>query len=179
MIIVGLGNPGPDYLGTRHNIGFEILDQLADALGVSWSAERDVLAARTGDHWLIKPQTYMNRSGHAIRDFLVYKNISIESADLHQHLLVIHDELDFAVGQWKVQRDRSSAGHNGVQSIIDALSTKDFQRVRVGIGNGKAFNIPSEDFVLQSFPHTDRILLNLVITEIVDTVRQRLQTPTD
>jgi PTH1 family peptidyl-tRNA hydrolase len=109
MIIVGLGNPGPEYTGTRHNVGFAVLDQLALSLGISWSTERNTLAAREGDVWLLKPQTFMNHSGQALRDFLIYKNISTAGADLHQHLLVIHDELDFAVGQWKMQRDRSSA----------------------------------------------------------------------
>lgn len=173
MIIVGLGNPGPEYTGTRHNAGFVVLDQLAETLGLSWSPERDVLAARESDLWLLKPQSFMNHSGQALRDFLVYKNISTEAAALHQQLLVIHDELDFAVGQWKMQRDRSSAGHNGVQSIIDAFSTKDFTRIRVGIGSGQLINIPNEEYVLQTIPTTDRPLLDQVTKEIIGVIQEK------
>ncbi len=165
MIIVGLGNPGPDYTGTRHNVGFAVLDQLAEALAVSWSQERDVLAVRTGDHWLVKPQTYMNRSGDALKDFLTYKNISLDGADLHRDLVVIHDELDFPPGEVKRQHSRSSAGHNGVQSIIDALSTKDFARIRIGIG--KSDVIPTEDYVLQTLPAPDRELVRAAIDQAV------------
>lgn len=156
MIIVGLGNPGQEFTGTRHNLGFVILDRLAAAHELSWVRERDVMVARSGDHWLIKPGTYMNRSGTAVKDFFAYKNISTDSADLHRDLLVVHDELDFEPGVWKIQRDRSSAGHNGVQSIIDAFGTKDFNRLRIGIGNGQASGIPGEDYVLQSIPAPDR-----------------------
>lgn len=175
MIIVGLGNPGSDYIGTRHNIGFAVLDQFAETLGLSWSPERDVLVARESDVWLLKPQSYMNHSGQALRDFLIYKNIPTTGANLHQQLLVIHDELDFSVGQWKMQRDRSSAGHNGVQSIIDAFSTKDFSRIRVGIGSGKLINIPNEEYVLQTIPATDRPLLDQATKEIIDVIQEKIQ----
>lgn len=174
MIIVGLGNPGKEYVGTRHNLGFQVLDQLAQDLHLEWTVERDVLVTRSGEHWLLKPQTYMNRSGQALKDFFSYKNISTESADIHRNLLVIHDELDFEPGQWKLQRGRSSAGHNGVQSIIDAMNTKDFERLRIGIGSGKSFNIPSEDFVLQTFPSTELPAIHVAVSEVVELIKKQL-----
>lgn len=174
MVLIGLGNPGPEYTGTRHNLGWQVIDALAEKLGLSWAAERDVMLARTEPHWLIKPQTFMNRSGQALRDWLTYKNISTDLADLHRDLLVIHDELDFAPGVWKIQRDRSSAGHNGVQSIIDQLGSKDFTRLRMGIGSGRDFGIPSEDFVLQRPPELERTALRTAITEAVEQLQTTL-----
>lgn len=168
MILVGLGNPGPEYATTRHNLGFVVLDALAQSLDVSWNHEREVVVARYGDSWLLKPQTFMNKSGSALQDFLTYKNISIDSADIHRDLLVVHDELDFEPGDYKIQRDRSSAGHNGVQSIIDQFNTKDFSRLRLGIGNGRLNDIPSEDYVLQRPPEAERELLATAVTQAVE-----------
>ncbi len=175
MIIVGLGNPGQEFTGTRHNLGFVVLDQLAATLGVSWAHERDVMVARIGHDWLIKPWTYMNRSGAALKDFFAYHNISTDPADLHRDLLVVHDELDFEPGVWKTQRGRSSAGHNGVQSIIDACGTKDFNRLRIGIGNGQSSGIPGEDYVLQSIPAPDREPLVQAISAAVESIISKIK----
>lgn len=172
MIIVGLGNPGKEYFGTRHNLGFVVVDALAATLGLTWSNERGVMAARFGDHWLLKPQTYMNRSGDCLKDFFAYKNISINSADLHRDLIIVHDELDFPPGEFKLQRDRSSAGHNGVQSVIDAFSSKDFSRIRIGIG--KLPQIPIEEYVLQNIPAVDQSAIDEATTAVVDLLRKKL-----
>lgn len=174
MIIVGLGNPGPEYSATRHNLGWQVVEALAQHLGTTWERDRDVLVARFGSHWLVKPQTFMNRSGVALRDWLEYKNISIDPADLHRDLLVVHDELDFEPGVFKMQRDRSSAGHNGVQSIIDQLNSKDFYRLRIGIGSGRELGIPNEDFVLQRPPQPEREALNTVIPQAVQQLQELL-----
>lgn len=172
MIIIGLGNPGKDYLDTRHNVGFEAIEALAKALGADWTADRDVAVARYGDHWLIKPQTYMNRSGDALKDFFTYKNIATDPATVLDQMIVIHDELDFPPGEVKAQRDRSSAGHNGVQSIIDAFSTKDFTRFRIGIG--KSPHIPTDEYVLQNIPDQERPAINEAIATTAELLRKKI-----
>jgi PTH1 family peptidyl-tRNA hydrolase len=174
MIIVGLGNPGTDYAGTRHNIGFAILDTLLARLGGEWKEDRGVLYATVQGHWLLKPQKYMNRSGQALREFFSWHNLPNDPAALHAHLIVVHDDLDFPVGTMREQRDRSSAGHNGVQSIIDAFSTKDFTRFRVGIGQPATAVIPIEDFVLQRFLPEEREQLEGVTEDIVRMLEERI-----
>lgn len=133
-ILVGLGNPGRDYSTTRHNIGFIFLDYLADKEGLSfkeskWQAEvvKDVLWGKTV--LLVKPQTYMNKSGTAVSQILHY--YQVETANL----IVVHDDLDLPFGRIKIVTNRGDGGHKGIRSIIQHLGgTKDFVRIRVGIG---------------------------------------------
>ncbi|HEX6803888.1 MAG TPA: aminoacyl-tRNA hydrolase [Terriglobales bacterium] len=132
-LIVGLGNPGPEYEFTPHNLGFLAVDWLADDLKVEVrNRQSKALTARAQigpeQVLLAKPQTYMNLSGLAVADLAAKLEIRPEA-----DLIVIQDELDFPFGTLRVQRARSSAGHNGIESIIDALGTKDFLRVRIGV----------------------------------------------
>ena len=117
----------------------------------------------------------MNRSGHALHEFFKWHNLPTDSAALHAQLIVIHDDLDFPIGTYREQRDRSSAGHNGVQSIIDAFSTKDFTRIRVGIGQPATEVIPIEDFVLQQFLPTEREQIGAVTEDIIRLLEQQLE----
>lgn len=174
MIITGLGNPGQEFAATRHNFGFMVLDALATSLGCEWQEDRSVLWSKVGQHWLLKPQSYMNRSGHALSEFFRWHNISAETAALHANLLVVHDDLDFPLGTLREQRDRSSAGHNGVQSIIDAFSTKDFSRLRLGIAQESLAVIPTEEFVLQQFLPNERPLLDETIQEAVRLLTEKI-----
>ena len=168
-LIVGLGNPSEKYIYTRHNIGFIILDMLADKLGVQFKKEDKfksltalikVEPSTEGSTLLVKPQTYMNLSGDSVR--LVSDFYKIEP----KNILIIHDDIDFEVGQIKKQFGKSSAGHNGVQSVIDCLNTNEFYRLRVGIGNPSidstsslqarsGLQVASEDFVLRNIPKED------------------------
>lgn len=132
-LIVGLGNPGPQYELTPHNLGFLVLDQFAHSLNVEVrNRQSRALTARTqiGDEQVIlaKPETFMNLSGIAVRELIAKNQLQPES-----DLVVIQDELDFPLGTLRVQRNRSSAGHNGIESIIDFLGTKDFVRIRIGV----------------------------------------------
>ena len=133
-LIVGLGNPGLDYEFTPHNVGFLLIDRLADDLKVE-VRNRQSKALTAATHIgqepvvLAKPETYMNLSGLAVRGLLEKLELKPEA-----DLIVIQDELDFPFGTMRIQRARSSAGHNGIESIIDALGTKDFLRVRIGVG---------------------------------------------
>ena len=132
-LIVGLGNPGPQYEFTPHNLGFLVVDWLADELKVDVrNRQCRALTARTtiGNEQVVlaKPETYMNLSGDAVRCLVEKLELTPES-----DLIVVQDELDFPFGTLRVQRNRSSAGHNGIESIIGSIGTKDFVRIRIGV----------------------------------------------
>lgn len=133
-IIVGLGNPGPRYRNTRHNVGFTVLDRLAEALGVEITRERhEGLLASVLWHGmkvlLVKPMTFMNRSGDCVA--AVVRN-RIESAS---DLLVVMDDVNLPLGKLRIRAGGSAGGHNGLKSIIERFGSEDFHRLRLGVGN--------------------------------------------
>ena len=135
-LIVGLGNPGPEYEQTPHNMGFLAVDQIAADLGVTIGNRRHkavTASAKLAGHdvLLAKPETFMNLSGHSVRD-LVREQTERGEFDVALDLIVVYDELAFPLGVVRIKPDGSSAGHNGVQSLIDAVGEK-FIRVRIGI----------------------------------------------
>ncbi len=133
-LIVGLGNPGAKYEGTRHNAGFWFVDCLAREAGsqlrleAKFHGEVGKVSVAGRDVWLLKPNTFMNRSGHAVRAIAQFYQIEI--ADI----LVVHDELDVPAGALRVKQGGGHAGHNGLRDIIDQLGGNEFMRLRVGIG---------------------------------------------
>ena len=131
-LIVGLGNPGPRYDGTRHNLGFAVLDRLAAELSASFRARDRALVAQARhgglDLVLVKPQTYMNESGRAVVPLM--RRHGLAAADL----LVVHDDLDLAVGVVRLRRGGGPGGHRGVESIIVSLGDREFPRLKLGIG---------------------------------------------
>lgn len=148
-MIVGLGNPGPEYKDTRHNIGFKVVELLAHDLGIRLDNRRfQSRNARTRlegkDIIFLCPMTYMNLSGRAVRQCVDYYKIDIED------VLVIHDDLDLPMGRIKIARQGGAGGHKGVQSIIDHLGGAKFPRIRIGIGRPR-YNETTEAFVLSSF----------------------------
>jgi PTH1 family peptidyl-tRNA hydrolase len=168
MIIVGLGNPGSEYTATRHNLGWLAIDALQQSLAATpWKQEDHVLWSRAGSHWLIKPTDFMNQSGLALFRFLNYKKIPCQPAT---DLVVIHDEIDLPVGELRDQTDRSSAGHQGVQSIIDQLGTQNFRRIRIGIGANRLANssIPAEDYVLGKIPAEDQPVIDQTVKQVAE-----------
>lgn len=171
-IIVGLGNPGIKYAKTRHNAGWLILDHLINELQketnqtITWRSKRDWLAeiAEIDNILLVKPQTMMNNSGQAVRAILDYYDLIV--VDLSNRLLVIHDELDLPSGTVRWSNNSRSAGHNGVQSIIDHLGTQNFIRYRVGI---QPIEPPTDTiaYVLKNFSASElKNLQNIDLTEI-------------
>ena len=170
-IIIGLGNPGKQYENTRHSFGFRVLDFLVGrpSLGEGgWDEKYSSKFIKLEDVILAKPQTFMNKSGEAVKEILKYYD--------NAQLIVIHDELDLPLGSIRVQKDISAAGHNGVQSIIDELGTKDFIRIRLGIDNPQTRGqIPGDDFVLQKFTEQEEQIVNEVL-EITKTAIETLQT---
>ncbi len=132
-LIVGLGNPGREYAGTRHNVGFMIVDRLASAVGADFRVEKAWRAevARAGDAFLCKPLTYMNLSGEAVRSVAQFYKITPAET------LVIADDLALPLGKLRLRGSGSSGGHNGLKSIIDHLGTLEVPRLRVGIGEAQ------------------------------------------
>lgn len=149
-MIVGLGNPGRKYEPTRHNVGFMVIDRLAEKYNISLSHKKFDCLFGTGTIdevkvLLVKPQAYMNRSGPPIFGLSAYYNIS------HEQILVIHDDIDLILGQLKIKAKGGHGGHNGIKSIIDAFGCGDFARIRIGIGRPYAEEIDVTDHVLGRF----------------------------
>ncbi len=153
-MFVGLGNPGNEYAGTRHNIGFEVVNYLSNKwdIHLNKSKFQGVFGVGTVDGesvLLVKPLTYMNLSGTCIRQLLDFYKIDLDD------LVIIYDEMDFAPGQVKLRQRGSAAGHNGIRSTIQHLGTDEFNRIRMGIGRPVEKGI-NADFVLSPF-HPDEI----------------------
>lgn len=174
-LIVGLGNPGKKYERTRHNVGFLAVDALRNDTFSEWKLLKSLEAeASEGEIEgkkviLLKPQTFMNLSGRAVSAAMKKYRITYE------HLIVIHDDLDIPFGEIKAQKNKSAAGHNGVQSVIDALGTKDFWRMRVGIG-ARPKEMASDVFVLQKFSVAEiNSMKGAIIPEMNKRISQHLQ----
>jgi PTH1 family peptidyl-tRNA hydrolase len=175
-IIIGLGNPGTEYENTRHNTGFMLVDKLARDAGAVWQFNKRFKAeiAESRGVFFVKPQTFMNESGIAVAAVLSYYKLlprtlgilKAKGADLSQILTVAHDDLDIEFGKYKISVDSRSAGHRGVQSIIDHLKTKNFQRIRLGIKPEEKNRIPTDKFVLMKFSAEEKEKLNALINTI-------------
>lgn len=177
-LIVGLGNPGQEYDHTRHNLGFVFVDKLRDELSFpefklekKFAAEISEGAAHEKKLLLVKPQTFMNLSGEAIQKIMAFYKLS--PADL----LIIHDDIDIPVGKYKIATDSSSAGHNGVQNIIDQLGTQTFQRLRIGIGETKEDDVPVcrlgvHDFVLGRITPDEQTRITAIEKAILEAIEQ-------
>jgi peptidyl-tRNA hydrolase, PTH1 family len=138
-MIAGLGNPGKKYSQTRHNIGFMVVDELArrnsQNFGKSrFDAEYVNLSMKQDKLFLVKPQSYMNKSGFPIQKLASYFKINLSN------IIVVHDDIDLPFGRLRISKDRGHGGHNGIRSIIDAFGKKDFSRIRVGIANPERQN---------------------------------------
>lgn len=133
-IIAGLGNPGDQYSRTRHNIGFSVVDALASTANLSIDKTKfDAQYVKTRlagqDLFLVKPMTYMNRSGLSVQKFASFYKINVPD------IIIVHDDMDLVFGKLKIVKSRGHGGHNGVRSIIDCFGKKDFIRVRLGVGH--------------------------------------------
>ena len=149
-ILVGLGNPGPQYALTRHNIGFMCVDAFAKNLdSQNWAQDHKALVCKTKIKnqaiILAKPQTFMNLSGESVISILQFYKIPIEN------LIVAHDEIDIPFNSMRVHKNRSPGGHNGIKSISQLLGTNDYTRLRLGVGRPAHPEMSVADFVLQKF----------------------------
>lgn len=173
-LIIGLGNPGPEYKNTRHNVGFRILDELmiqglfdlsefklekkfkAEVANGTFGAEKIILA---------KPQTFMNESGQAVKALKTFYKIK------PKEIIVIQDDLDLPNGKIRISTESSSAGHKGIDSIIKNLKTKTFIRIRVGISNELKEIMPADKFVLQKLSEEDEEMLEGKIPDIIESIK--------
>lgn len=144
-LIVGLGNPGKDYKNTRHNVGFLVLDNYLNTSDWKEKFNANYHEARiNGEKVLfIKPLTYMNLSGDAIVKFINYYDVNLDD------ILVIHDDLDLPFSTYKLKKNSSAGGHNGIKSIINRLNSQDFARLKIGVSHDKT--IDTKDYVLGNF----------------------------
>ncbi|MGE5591757.1 MAG: aminoacyl-tRNA hydrolase [Bacillota bacterium] len=171
-LVVGLGNPGPEYARTRHNAGFWVLDELARRLGAN--VGRRAFSGLTGEAlvvcrkvFLLKPQTYMNRSGEAVRAALAYYRLE------PSQLLVICDDLDMVLGKIRLRLQGSSGGHRGLQSIADHLGTTEYPRLKIGIGRPESRD-DVVDYVLGSVSGEERDALAQAVTRAADAAEAAL-----
>lgn len=174
-LVVGLGNPGPRYAGTRHNVGAMVLDHLAAQCGERFSVQRgqraEVVQGRLapaggapGPRLLLaKPTSFMNESGGPVQSLLKYFHVPVE------RLLVVHDELDIDAGDLRLKVGGGEGGHNGLRSISSSVGTRAYARVRVGIGRPPGRMDPA-DYVLQSFPAQSRADVELLVVDAADAV---------
>jgi PTH1 family peptidyl-tRNA hydrolase len=165
-IIVGLGNIGSRYAGNRHNVGFMVVDRLAKELEAVWKQETKMKAyvAKTDGMILVKPTTMMNLSGESVQRIIQF--YKVDPSDLW----VIFDDLDVEFGQLRQRTSGSSAGHNGVQSVIDHIGTE-FNRLRVGISMNDRSVEPSEVYVLRDFNADEQVELPAVIDQAATVLR--------
>ena len=170
-LIIGLGNPGFRYRKTRHNAGFLAVDYAQKNLdGFSKWKNNKKLQAEISENYeqniiLAKPQTYMNKSGEATKLLLTDYRLPPTA------LFIIHDDFDLPLGEYRLEQNRSSAGHKGVQSIIDDLSANNFWRLRIGIRPAIASEpIKAEDYVLKKFTREERTIIEKIIPEAIKTL---------
>lgn len=179
-LIIGLGNPGDKYSSVRHNLGFMVIDKSVSSIKyqVSWEENKKMqaLVAKSGDALFAKPQTYMNKSGLAAKALTTYYKLPATD------VIIIHDDLDLPLGKIKVRQGGAAAGHHGVESIIDALGTDQFIRVRLGVGNlrsqsgerkGTHFN--AEHYVLEPFMPGERSKVKHMLKQAVAVLETLLE----
>lgn len=159
FIIAGLGNPDGQYEGTRHNVGFDVIDRLADKYNIAVDVKKHRALLGKGviegqKVILAKPQTYMNLSGESIRSLVDYYKI-----DGEHELLVIYDDINLGVGQLRIREKGSAGGHNGIKNIIAHLGTQVFPRIRVGVGE-KPSRYDLADYVLGHFSRAEKELMD-------------------
>jgi peptidyl-tRNA hydrolase, PTH1 family len=168
-IVVGLGNPGPQYERTRHNVGFMVVDVLAERAGTKFSAHKksgaDIAEARLGDRKVViaKPRSFMNVSGRPVAALARFFSASVED------VVVVHDELDLDFGVIRLKQGGGEGGHNGLRSISSALTTKDYLRTRIGIGRPPGRMDPAS-YVLKPFSAEERKTLGVLCEEGADAV---------
>lgn len=154
-MVVGLGNPGAGYRGTRHNVGFDVIDHLAKEFGISVTTNRSQALVGEGqiggvDVVLVKPLTFMNLSGRAVKPLAEKYGIKAEN------ILVVADDLDIETGRVRMKPKGSAGGHNGHKSLIQSLGTQDYPRIKIGIGKGGE----TIDHVLSRFSPEERVVID-------------------
>ena len=178
FVIAGLGNPDKKYEKTRHNIGFDVIDALADRYRISVSERKHRALVGSGviegqRVLLVKPQTYMNNSGESLAEVMRFYKL-----DPEEDLMVIFDDISLAPGKIRIRKKGSAGGHNGIKSIIAHLGTQDFPRIKVGVGE-KPQGWDLADHVLGHFSKEERVLVEDAIRDAVDAAGKMLRDEID
>ena len=174
MLVVGLGNPGPQYAKNRHNLGFMVADLLAARIGAPFKVHKrsgaEIVTGRLGHRPVVlaKPRCYMNESGRQVGPLA--KFYSVSPADV----IVIHDELDIDFGKVRLKLGGGEGGHNGLRSVANSLGTKEFQRVRIGIGRPPGRKDPAA-FVLENFTAAERAEVPVICEQAADATELLLE----
>lgn len=158
-LVVGLGNPGPEYEGTRHNVGFDLVDRLAKERGLKWEKEHKFRAKVCRDDEGVifaKPLTFMNLSGNSVA------RIALKQGLEPSQILVVYDDTALPVGGLRFRANGSAGGHNGIKSLLATLGTEEFPRLRIGVGAAPAGEVLS-DHVLSPFPPEERVEIEKVL----------------
>lgn len=177
-LIVGLGNPGPKYQLTRHNVGFMALDLMVQSLGLSsstgsgsgsgWSTEQKALVLKSkgaqNELIFVKPQTFMNLSGESVQPLMAYYKVELEN------LVVVHDEIDIPFAKIRFQKNRGAGGHNGLKSINERMGTQDYIRLKLGVGRPAHPDFAVADYVLQSFAKEEQDTLGSFLEKAGDAI---------
>ncbi len=173
-IIIGLGNPGPEYLLTRHNAGMRLIEKLAETMpsDYGWRSEKEAMVYKTGEVVLAKPKDkFMNQSGEWVKWLVEYR---MNNANL-KDLWVVHDDLDIPLGEYKIQFGIGPKEHGGINSIERVLGTKDFWRVRLGVDNRQAaYREAGDEYVLKRFQPEELERLDEVIAKAVEEVNKEV-----
>ncbi|MFD4351853.1 aminoacyl-tRNA hydrolase [Nocardia sp. IBHARD005] len=173
-LVVGLGNPGPEYERTRHNVGFLVADVLAERVGGRFAVHKksgaDLLQARLDGRQILiaKPRTYMNLSGRPVAALAKFFSVPVDQ------VIVVHDELDLPFGTLKLKQGGGEGGHNGLRSISQALTTKEYLRTRIGIGRPPGRQDPA-DYVLKPFSAPERKEVPVIVEQAADAVELLLK----
>jgi len=168
ILIIGLGNPEEKYKNTPHNIGFEVLDLFKERFDFpEFSLKQNALISKKDNVLLVKPQTYMNESGRAVQEIVNFYKVNPEE------IWVVQDENDISLGKFKISKDISAKGHNGIKSIIEKIGTQKFIRFRIGINNNKKEDLIN--YVLKSFSKEDQEIISEVIFEVTSAIDEALQ----
>lgn len=174
FIIVGLGNPGAEYVNTRHNAGFQVIDALAEKYNISVSESKHKALIGKGvvegqKVILVKPLTYMNLSGEAVRSVIDYYKV-----DETEELLVVFDDISLAPGQLRIRKKGSAGGHNGIKNIIQHLGHDTFRRIKVGVGE-KPKGYDLADYVLGHFSEEDKVLMKESTEKSIEVIKMILE----
>lgn len=168
-IIVGLGNPKTEYKNTRHNVGFDVIDALADKYGIKMDQKKHRAVCGKGiiegqKVILAQPQTFMNLSGLSVMDL-----VNFYKADPKTELIIIYDDIDLSPGQIRIRKQGTAGGHNGMKSVIGAVNTTEFTRIRMGVG-AKPKDFDLADYVLGHFTNAERKVVDEAVGMAVDAI---------
>lgn len=172
-LVVGLGNPGPEYEKTRHNVGFRLADRMVGEADFSWKDFKGLgVATKAGSLWVAKPMTFMNLSGEFVQKFAAYHNIALED------ILIVYDELAIPLGALRIRKNGSSGGQNGMKSIIQHFGTENVARLRIGIGP-QPEKVNATNFVLGKFSKTEETVLDEVLSRAMEAVQSMVENNID